>query len=61
MPCDPDASKLIEKILPAPSFGDRMPIRSSSRWVPEADVETLRQWIREGARNTPDPTFCDRN
>lgn len=61
IPCDPENSALIQKVLPNPPFGDRMPIRSNSAWMPEADVEILRQWIREGARNVPDPTYCDGN
>ena len=57
VPCEPDASPLIEKLLPAPSFGEQMPINGYPA-VSLAEVSLLRQWIKEGAGDSYDPSAC---
>ncbi len=44
---DPDASLLLEKLLPSPTCGDRMPL--SGLPLNETDVAAVRQWIADGA------------
>lgn len=50
VPGDPDASFIIEKLVDdSPRVGDRMPL--SRPPLPDADIELIRTWILEGARN----------
>jgi hypothetical protein len=46
---DADKSNLIRKISSTPPFGDRMPVNGSS--VKDHDVELLRTWILQGAKD----------
>lgn len=47
IPGDPDASYLMEKLLPSPRLGQRMP--SGRDPLSEADLAMLRTWILDGA------------
>jgi len=44
---DPDNSYLIEKLGAAPSVGAQMPLGSTS--LPQTTIDTMRQWIIDGA------------
>jgi hypothetical protein len=59
VPCDPDASTLLQKVLPDGPwpYGGRMP--TNAPFMPEEDVAILRQWIAEGAQEVYTPGFCD--
>ena len=46
---DPDGSYLIQKLLGTAQIGERMPLGGDA--IPTADLNTIRQWIIEGARN----------
>lgn len=46
VPGDPDASGLVDKIEPNPQFGNRMPTGGQ---LSQGDIDTIRQWISEGA------------
>ncbi len=47
VPGDPDASYLVQKVLPNPPRGARMPFLREA--LGDAEIETIRTWIREGA------------
>jgi hypothetical protein len=48
-PGEPDESFLLEKLQPDPSGGSQMPLQYAR--LSEAEVETLRTWIDQGAPN----------
>lgn len=43
-------SLLVQKISDSPPFGDRMPMRTS-RYLNEEEIQTIVQWIDEGAHD----------
>ena len=49
-PGEPDNSPLIDKIEPDPEYGSRMPQSST---LSEAQIDTIRQWVAEGALEEP--------
>lgn len=58
VPGKPDESIFMQKLLPDPPFGDRMPIQSKRRkaagpprMLTEEETGVIARWIREGARN----------
>ena len=57
LPCDPDASNLIQKLGPTPPFGVRMP-RSGPPYLSLEEMAILHQWIVDGAGETYDPAAC---
>jgi mono/diheme cytochrome c family protein len=48
VPGDPGASFLFDKITGAPGSGTRMPLDADP--LPDAQIETIRRWILEGAQ-----------
>jgi len=51
-------SLIIKKLSTDPPFGDRMPFNSKrkvaegkAKWLTDEEIETIRQWIDEGAKN----------
>jgi len=48
-PGDPDASFLVEKLLPSPRLGSRMP--SSRPPLSDQQIDLIRTWISEGAHD----------
>ncbi len=46
---DPDESYLIKKLMGTAQIGERMPLGGDA--IPASDLNTIRQWIIEGARN----------
>lgn len=46
---NPDGSLIIQKISDTPPFGDRMPQGGAP--VSDADKQTLRSWIQQGAKD----------
>lgn len=50
VPEEPDNSPLVDKIEPNPQYGSQMPQGSS---LTEAQIDTIRQWIAEGAEEEP--------
>jgi hypothetical protein len=48
VPGDPDASFLIQKLEPNPSFGDRMPLTGCC--LQQVTIDVIRQWIQDGAK-----------
>ncbi len=57
VPCNPDASNMIQKLGPTPPFGVRMP-RSGPPYLSLDEMAVLRQWIADGAGETYDPAAC---
>ncbi|MBI4602590.1 MAG: hypothetical protein HY721_11580 [Planctomycetes bacterium] len=58
VPGDPDASPLIDKVASAqPRFGEREPRGADP--LTDAEVSTLRRWVREGAKVTHAPLRGD--
>jgi len=49
-PFSPEESPLYDKLLPNPQFGNRMPQGGS---LTQTQIELIRQWIEEGAFETP--------
>jgi hypothetical protein len=49
IPGDAENSILIQKVGTAPPFGSRMPVGGVA--LSSADVDLLRRWINQGARN----------
>jgi mono/diheme cytochrome c family protein len=49
-PYSPEESPLYDKLLPNPQFGNRMPQGGS---LTQAQIDLIRQWIEEGAFETP--------
>lgn len=47
-PGDPEASFLIQKLEPAPAFGDRMPLTGCC--LQQVTIDVIRQWIQDGAQ-----------
>jgi hypothetical protein len=43
------ASPLVQKLLPSPPFGQRMPIAGTP--LPAADIQIIADWIDQGARD----------
>ncbi len=56
IPGDPDASELIRRISAADP-DERMPPPSSHKTLTDEDIDTLRQWIAEGAEYKPHWAF----
>ncbi len=56
VPCDPDASFLVEKIEGTQTVGGLMPLGGTL--IPAEDAELVRQWISEGAGSTFDGDAC---
>ena len=50
VPGKPDSSLLIRKIGASPPFGNPMPMKLAGRF-PDDQLQLLRAWIRQGARN----------
>ncbi|HSQ74352.1 MAG TPA: c-type cytochrome domain-containing protein [Bacteroidota bacterium] len=57
VPGKPDESILIQKLLPDPPFGDTMPLQrrrrsagAGEKKITAEEVESLREWIRQGAK-----------
>ena len=50
VPGMPDSSHLIQKISPAPPFGDPMPLRAKGPF-PKDTLQLLWRWIKQGAKN----------
>ena len=55
---NPTESLIIKKLSTDPPFGDRMPFNSKrkiaegkAKWLTEDEIETIRKWISEGAKN----------
>ena len=46
---DPDGSYLVQKLMGTAQIGERMPLGGDA--IPTADLNTIRQWITEGARD----------
>jgi Planctomycete cytochrome C len=51
-------SLIIKKLSTDPPFGDRMPFNSKrkvaegkAKWLTDDEIETIRKWIDEGAKN----------
>lgn len=57
VPGSPDDSFLLEKLLPSPRFGQRMPLNLPA--MSAEDVNAIRTWIAEGAQNDATPTPTD--
>lgn len=53
IPNEPDNSPLVDKIEPAPDFGDRMPQGGS---LSDGQISLIRQWITEGANEVANST-----
>ncbi len=53
-PGDPTGSYLIQKLEGTAAVGGRMPLGGTP--LPQADIDVIRQWIVDGAQNTPPPT-----
>jgi hypothetical protein len=49
VPGDGSGSILIQKLLPAPSFGSRMP--RGGPFLPDSSIALIRTWIDQGAQN----------
>lgn len=49
-PGDPDLSYLVQKIEGRAAVGGRMPLNSPA--LPQATIEVIKQWIREGAQRS---------
>lgn len=56
-PFSPEESPLYDKLLPNPQYGNRMPQGGS---LTQAQIELIRQWIEEGAFESP-ATSVDSN
>lgn len=50
-PGEPDQSPIVDKIGPNPTHGDRMP--QGGPYLSDAQINLIRQWIAEGALETP--------
>jgi hypothetical protein len=50
VPDDPCSSILLQKLGPAPPFGDRMP-KDGPPYLTNADAQVIIDWIAEGARD----------
>lgn len=57
-PHDPDDSPLVDKLGPNPQFGSRMPLGGS---LPQSQINLIRQWIQEGAHETPQVSVGNSN
>ena len=44
-----DESILVQKIKPAPPFGDQMPLMTKKK-LTEDEVEIIKKWIDQGAK-----------
>ncbi len=49
IPKNGDASILVQKIMPNPSFGEQMPLMSKKKLTDE-EVELFKRWIDQGAK-----------
>lgn len=50
-PGNPDASYLIQKLEGTAAVGSRMPLNAPA--LPQATIDVIRQWIADGAANSP--------
>jgi mono/diheme cytochrome c family protein len=57
VPNQPDDSPIIDKIGLNPQYGDRMP--QGGPYLSDAQIELIRQWIAEGALETPATSLDD--
>ncbi len=57
VPGKPDESIIIKKLSPNPPFGDRMPLHrrkdadDSKRKVTDEDIQLIKDWIAQGAKD----------
>ncbi len=55
---DPESSGLVDKIEANPQFGNRMP--TNGPYLSTDDINTIRQWISEGANEVPTSNTIDK-
>lgn len=44
-----NSSILIQKLMPGPAFGSRMPVNGP--YIPDSTISIIKKWINEGAKN----------
>jgi len=57
IPNEPDQSPIIDKIGTSPTYGDRMP--QGGPYLSDDQIALIRQWIAEGALETPATNIAD--
>lgn len=57
IPGEPDESPIVDKISPNPTVGDRMP--QGGPFLDDEEINRIRQWITEGALETPATHVAD--